>query len=121
MAPGIGPEPEPYLTSAIPAKLEVPGPAPLDAILLGLKYIEALGDKTPDAVYGALWQLVAKRDEAFYRQPSPWTGLAPNDARRPFFPRGGAEPSQPAMAAFQKWAKAYSAACRRLRRFPWWA
>ncbi len=107
--PGIGPEPEPYLASVIPAKLEVPSPAPLDAILLGLKYIEALGDKTPDTVYAALWQLIATRDEAFYSQPDRWAGLAPNDARRPFFPRGGAERTQPAMAAFQKWAKAYAA------------
>ena len=107
--PGIGPEPEPYLTSAIPAKLDVPSPAPLDAILLGFKYIEALADKTPDAVYAALWQLIATRDEAFYYRPDRWAGLTPNDARRPFFPRGGAERTQPAIAAFRKWAKAYVA------------
>ena len=107
--PGIGPEPEPYLTSAMPAKLDVPSPAPLDAILLGLKYTEALGDKTPDAVYAALWQLIATRDEAFYSQPDRLSGLAPNDARRPFFPRGGAERTQLAMTAFQKWVKAYAA------------
>ena len=107
--PGIGPEPEPYLTSGIPAKLDVPSPAPLDAILLDLKYIEALGDTVPDAVYAALWQLVGARDEAFYSQPDRWAGLTPNDARRPLFPRGGAERTQPAMAAFQKWAKAYAA------------
>ena len=107
--PGIGPEPQPYLAAVIPAKLEVPSPAPLDAILLGLKYIEALGDKTPDTVYAALWQLIATRDETFYAQPNPWAGLSANDARMPFFPRGGAERSQPAMAAFQKWAKAYAA------------
>ena len=107
--PGIGPEPEPYLTSVMPAKLVVPSPAPLDAILLGLKYIEALGDKTPDTVYAALWSLIATRDEAFYSQPDRSSGLAPNDARRPFFPRGGAERTQPAMTAFQKWVKAYAA------------
>ena len=107
--PGIAPEPEPYLTSVIPAKLEVPSPAPLDAILLDLKYIEALGDKTPDAVYAALWQLIATRDQAFYYRPDRWAGLAPNDARRPFFPRGGGERTQSAMAAFQKWVKAYAA------------
>ena len=89
--PGIGPEPEPYLTSAIPVKLDVPSPAPLDAILLAFKYIEALGDKTPDAVYAALWQLIATRDEAFYYRPDRWAGLTPNDVRRPFFARGGAE------------------------------
>ena len=105
----IAPEPKPFLTSVIPAKLEVPNPAPLDALLLVLKYIEALGDKTPDTVYAALWQLIAARDEAFYAKPNPWAGLAPDDARRPFFPRGGAERTQPAMAAFQKLAKAYAA------------
>ena len=107
--PGIGPEPEPYLTSAIPVKLDVPSPAPLDAILLAFKYIEALGDKTPDAVYAALWQLIATRDEAFYYRPDRWAGLTPNDVRRPFFARGGAERTQPAIAAFRKWAKAYVA------------
>ena len=107
--PGIAPEPAPYLVAVVPAKLEVPSPAPLDAILLDLKYIEARGDNAPDTVYAALWQLIATRDETFYAQPNPWAGLAANDARKPFFPRGGAEQTQPAMAAFQKWAKAYAA------------
>ena len=107
--PGIRPEPEPYLTSGVPAKLDVPSPAPMDAILLGLKYVEALGENAPDTVYAALWQLVAARDEAFYSKPDPWAGLAANDARRPFFPRGGAERTPPATAAFQKWAKIYAA------------
>jgi uncharacterized protein len=107
--PGIGPEPEAYLTSAIPAKLAVPGPAQLDAFMLGLKYIEALGDNAPDTVYAALWQLIATRDETFYAQPNPWAGLPANDARRPFFPSKGAEQTQPATDAFQKWVKAYAA------------
>ena len=81
----------------------------MDAILLGLKYVEALGENAPDTVYGALWQLVAARDEAFYSKPDPWAGLAANDARRPFFPRGGAERTPPATAAFQKWVKIYAA------------
>ena len=80
----------------------------MDAILLDLKYIEALGDHVPDAVYAALWQLIATRDEAFYYRPDRWAGLSPNDARRPFFPRGGAKQTEPAMAAFRKWVKAYA-------------
>ena len=108
--PGIGPEPEPYLASGHTGEAgRSRALRHWTRFLLGLKYIEALGDNAPDTVYAALWQLIATRDEAFYAQPDPWAGLAANDARRPFFPRGGAERTQPAMAAFQKWAKAYAA------------
>ena len=113
--PGIGPEPEPYLASVIPAKLKVPSPAPLDAILLGLKYIEALGDKTPDTVYAALWQLIATRDEAFYAQPNPWAGLSANDARMPFFPRGGPSRPNPRWPLSRSGPKPMPPACRRRR------
>ena len=119
--PEIRPEPEPYLTSGIPAKLDVPSPAPLDAILLDLKYIEALGDNAPDTVYAALWQLIATRDEAFYSQQiayPAWRRMtrggpcspaaAPNGRnRRSPLSRNGPKPMRPA--------------CRRRLRLPRWA
>ena len=107
--PATAAEAEPYITAVMPGKLDVPNPAPLDPILLDLKFIDALGDKTPDTVYAALWQLVEARDQAFYARPDRWAGLAPNDARRPFFPRGSTDRTQPAMAAFRNWAKTYIA------------
>lgn len=107
--PPIAAEPEPYSTAGLPAKLEVPSPAPLDAVFLDLKLIEAAGDKTPAAPYAALWSLIEERDQTFYSRPNPWAGLAPNDARRPFFPRGIVERSPATVAAFQKWADLYAA------------
>jgi uncharacterized protein len=102
-------ESEPYLSAPLPSRLTVPTPAPLDSVLFDLKIITALGEKTPDSVYEALWQLIQDRDQAYYAQPNRGQGLAPDDVRRPFFPRGGAEQSLSGMSAFRAWSKTYAA------------
>ena len=99
----------PYLTAGTPARLHVAEPAVLDDIILCLKFIEAGGERLSPKIAGACWDRVAKRDEAFHAASAAPADLAPDDARRPFFPRGGADRTPAAMAKFVEWAKIYAA------------
>jgi (2Fe-2S) ferredoxin len=98
----------PYLTAGTPARLHVTEPAVLDDILLCLKFIEAGGERLSPKVAGTCWDRVAKRDEAFYAASAAPADLAPDDARRPFFPRGGADHTPAAMAKFIDSARIYA-------------
>ena len=101
-------DPGPYLTAGPPERLRVAEPVVLDDMLLCLKFIEAGGESVAPNIANTCWDSVAKRDEAFYAGPDASANLAPDDARRPLFPRGGADRTAAAMAIFVKWAKAYA-------------
>jgi hypothetical protein len=101
-------DPEAYLTAGTPAQLKVAEPAALDNILFCLKFIEAGGEQVSAKIVARCWDLIAERDKTFYARPDPWAGLAPDDARRPFFPRAGADRTPSAMASFLEWAKIYA-------------
>jgi uncharacterized protein len=105
----VGNDAQPYLTGGTPARLHVAGPAVLDDILICLKFIEAGGERVSEKIAETCWDRVAKRDEAFYAGADAAADLAPDDAHRPFFPRGGADRTPAAMAKFVEWAKTYAA------------
>jgi hypothetical protein len=102
-------DPEPYLVAGTPAKLQVAEPAALDSFFFCLKFIEAGGEQVSMKIVGRCSDLVAERDKTFYARSDPWAGLAPDDARLPFFPRGGADRTRSAIARFVEWARIYAA------------
>jgi uncharacterized protein YecT (DUF1311 family) len=98
----------PYLTAKIPATLAMHGVAALNETTLCAELLAAGGLSASNDAVERCWRRVAARDEAFYAARPP-TDLAPNDARRPFFPRGGSEYTPLNKQAFLRWASAYAA------------
>ncbi|NYT79317.1 peptidoglycan-binding protein [Alcaligenaceae bacterium] len=107
--PLIKPELPPFLTAQIPAKLIVPTPTVMDAMVLHLAILRSLRNRTPGWVISDLWQLKAQADREFYQQADHLTDLQPNDARRPFFPPNNKEDrSEAVLARIKVWAQAYA-------------
>ncbi|MET0314719.1 MAG: lysozyme inhibitor LprI family protein, partial [Hansschlegelia sp.] len=97
-----------FLSAPTPPKLTAASPTPLDEFATCVEVIAALGADAPADAVDRCWSVVGDRDARFYASAS-GTPLAPDDARRPFFPRGGAERSPEGLAAFVRWAKAVAA------------
>jgi len=97
-----------FLSASPPSKLTTVSPAPLDDLAFCAAAVAALGAGAPKDTLTYCWNIVGDRDAKFYSSGRQ-TPLAPDDARRPFFPRGGANMSPDGLAAFVRWAQAVTA------------
>jgi uncharacterized protein len=98
-----------FAESGTPERLQVAPPVVLDETFLCIELLATAGEATPRQELDHCWRLVAKRDAGFYDRNSDPSGLAPDDARRPFFPRAGLSLNDKTRASFLAWAKAYAA------------
>jgi uncharacterized protein len=100
----------PFITAAIPPRLKLTGPTELDGTYLAFKRLASTG-ALPDRTKQFLWSATQNRDGRFYNMPNAWNGLAPDDARRPFFPPDymSIQENPEVTARFLLWAKAYAA------------
>ena len=91
------------------ARLRFSSPVVFDDIAQCAELIDAFGDRTPADVLKRCFDTVAARDAQFYEHNGVSAALPSDDARRPFFPRGGPVGSPAERAAFIAWAKSYAA------------
>ena len=91
------------------ARLRFSSPVVFDDIAQCAELIDAFGDRTPADVLKRCFDMVAARDAQFYEHNDVSAALPSDDARRPFFPRGGPVGSPAERAAFIAWAKSYAA------------
>ncbi|TBE36219.1 hypothetical protein ELH06_38365 [Rhizobium ruizarguesonis] len=99
----------PILSAETPSALRFTLPPLLDQQAFCAELLSTYGARTPDDVFQRCWNDIADRDADFYASNASANSLAADDARRPFFPRGGAKLDDRGRAAFLRWFSAYAA------------
>ena len=86
----------------------MPAPWSPDGVFFCAKAYEATDGTPPDQIAELCWKIVEQRDKDTYGRTGGLDGLAPGDAKAPFFPRAGQERTTETQAAFARWMLAYA-------------